>query len=784
MGRMPSRRTPLFSVALAFATGCLVGLDGWMSCPVALTVLLVAGAIWWLLARRDGASLTAFFALTACAGLTHTLLVARTIAPDDLRRLPEEKSFPTTQWRGVVIEEPVEQLSTHTARHATDRISFVLRAEAWRPTGGRFFAAPVETPWRPARGDVQCTLVGPSSEIRCGDRLEAAAALVPVPAPLCPGGLDYRAYEAEQGIYYHAALAPQNWRRIETGGGNFWQDLSFRARDWAYARLQIGLEDDPRTADFLAGMLIGYRQEIPADIEQDFRRTGTLHVFAVSGQNIAELVVVAFVLLQLCGLVRWRWAWTIAPVVLLYCLLTGSPASAVRATVMIMAVLLAWRLGRPMHALGCWSLALLAMLIWNPAILLDPGAQLSFGVVLGLILIGPPLKRLLQRPFVHDPFLPYDLLSRGQKREDAFWRTASAVLGATIAATLVSEPITAVDFHQVTPISVLANLVVVPTAGLITVVGTLGVTASLFSTTWAMLLNNANWLFARLLIAFVGFLAHEPGASLNVPDVRAIGSPLPSFVVAPLQDSACLLVRTPGGAWLFNTGREIPARATTTHLLQFYGINRLDALVLMQMSTSDNGGAAQIVRDFHPRRLVVPLLRTRSPMEKAMPAVVTLAGQPAETWQRGERFSLAPEVSVEVLNPEAEGVSTQGEDRALVLLFHAGDQSLLWAGKISAELQQELLTAYPGLRADILVAGQEAPPSAEWLRALQVRYWLQIPRGDRQLNAPTEALDANGPCQSWPLDQTGAVILHFAKAQGPHPATIALQPWVALPALH
>jgi competence protein ComEC len=138
-------------------------------------------------------------------------------------------------------------------------------------------------------------------------------------------------------------------------------------------------------------MLIGYRQQIPRDIEQDFRRTGTIHVFAVSGQNIAEMFVVALILLQLVGLVRWRWAWTIAPIVLLYCLLTGSPASAVRATVMALAILLAWRLGRPLNALACWSLAFLALLIWNPLILLDPGAQLSFALVLSLILIAPPL---------------------------------------------------------------------------------------------------------------------------------------------------------------------------------------------------------------------------------------------------------------------------------------------------------------------------------------------------------------------------------------------------------
>ncbi len=334
-------------------------------------------------------------------GLAHTLLTTRSIAPDDLRRLPDEKFLETTQWRGLVAEEPASQYTPHASRRALDRTTFVFRVEAWRVTGGRLFGADItdgDEPWQPATGDLRCTLLGPAQDLRLGNRLEFAAALEPIaPAPV-PGEFNSREVASRQGITYELTILPSNWRRVSTGGGDWLQRLSYAARDWAYGRLQLGLEDDPRTADFLAGMLIGYRQQIPEDIEQDFRRTGTIHVFAVSGQNIAEMLVVALVLLQLAGLVRWRWAWIVAPLVLLYCLLTGSPASAVRATVMALAVLLAWRIGRPLNALACWSLAFLALTIWNPQILLDPGAQLSFALVLALILIAPPLTRLFMKP--------------------------------------------------------------------------------------------------------------------------------------------------------------------------------------------------------------------------------------------------------------------------------------------------------------------------------------------------------------------------------------------------
>jgi competence protein ComEC len=752
-----------------------------MPMGAALFASFIAGIAWLVLVRYEKASLAAFYVFVCSVGFVHTLLVGSSISPDDLRRLPEEKTLDTTQWRGLIVEEPASQFTTHASRRALDRTSFVLRMESWRPTDGRLFGADIAAPWQPASGDVRCTVVGPAKELRCGDRLELAAALTLVAPALCPGSLDSRSYEAAQGIYYHVTVTAQNWQRIETGGGDWWQNLSFRARDWAYARLQIGLEDDPRMADFLAGMLIGYRQEIPTDIEQDFRRTGTLHVFAVSGQNIAEMVVVALVLLQLCGLVRWRWAWTLAPVVLLYCLLTGSPSSAVRATVMALTILFAWRLGRPLNARGCWSLAFLAMLVWNPSILLDPGAQLSFAIVLGLILIAPPIARYFIKPFLPDPFLPASLLTDAQRIEKRFWWIAVGLLGTGIAAVLVTEPITAIDFHQITPVSILANLVVVPTAGLITMVGTMSVAVSLVSTPLAALLNNANWLFAKLLILFVGFLAHEPGAAINVPDLRALSSPVPSFVVAPLQDSACLLVRTPAQAWLFNTGRETATPSATWHLLQFYGINRLEGLVLAQMTGPDNSGATAIARDFYPQHLIVPLLRTRSPIEKTIPEMVALAGGDSESWQRGQTVQIGAGLSVDVLNPAVASLQSRADDRALVLLFHSGTQTLLWAGRITAPMQQELLATYPGLHADVLVMSADTPPDEAWLQSLGVRDWLQIPPHDRQVNSVGTA-SVPYFCQVWPLNQTGAVDIHFQPAENNQPEKIFLCPWLALPA--
>jgi hypothetical protein len=370
------------------------------------------------------------------------------------------------------------------------------------------------------------------------------------------------------------------------------------------------------------------------------------------------------------------------------------------------------------------------------------------------------------------------LITAGQKREEAFWACASGLLAASVAATLVSEPITALDFYQVTPISIVANLLVVPLAGLITVVGTISVAASLLSFSLAGLFNNANWALAKLMIAIVSFFAHEPGAAINVPDLRAVSQPSPFFVAAPLQDSACLLVKNRGHSWLIDTGREVPPPSVPAKLLQFYGINRLDALILAQPSTPDNGGAALIARQFHPRQILLPVLASRSPLHLTLRDTAAVAGASIEPRQRGQVLDLGPGLRAEVLGPAPASAATHEDDRSLVLLFHASGGTLLWAGRLGAAGQRELMGAFPGLHADVLVWGGDTAPDSAWLRALGNPFWLRLPPRQRYLNAPSAMESESAPTAPWPLEQTGAVTVHFTG--GPSPG-VELTPWVALP---
>jgi beta-lactamase superfamily II metal-dependent hydrolase len=240
-----------------------------------------------------------------------------------------------------------------------------------------------------------------------------------------------------------------------------------------------------------------------------------------------------------------------------------------------------------------------------------------------------------------------------------------------------------------------------------------------------------------------------------------------------MRDSACLLVRTPEGAWLINTGRESASPSAVWHFLQFYGVNRLEGLVLAQVSSPDNSGAEAIVRDFRPRRIIVPVLRTRSPMEKEVAEIAAMAGDDPVAWQEGQVISLGAGLHAEILHPAADSPEAHADDRGLVILFRLGDRTLLWAGRIDAATQRALLAANP-VRADVLVMGTETPPDDAWLTSLQVRNWLQIPPRAPRLNV-TDTPVVPDFCQVWPLNQTGSVDIHFDGDK------VLLRPWVQGP---
>jgi competence protein ComEC len=149
--------------------------------------------------------------------------------------------------------------------------------------------------------------------------------------------------------------------------------------------------------ELLRGMVLGRDEAIDAAVRDDFRDSGLAHLLAVSGQNVMLLAALALPVLALAGLgLRARLAALVA-LIALYVPLAGAGPSLQRAGVMGLAGIAAIAASRPASRSYALLLAAAATLAWNPRSWTDPGWQLSFAAVAGILTVGVPMSRGLRR---------------------------------------------------------------------------------------------------------------------------------------------------------------------------------------------------------------------------------------------------------------------------------------------------------------------------------------------------------------------------------------------------
>lgn len=731
------RPAPLLLVALAFGLGSYLGLTqgfdslSWLlACSVAATLWLAAIT----LAHTTGWRRVAYgllLLLTITVGGYHGSWREDIAHADDLRALPDEKANPRTQWRGEVTGDP--RFRPRKDQENSGRTTLVLRVTGWRRAGSG-----ANEPWQPARGLVQVRVDQTEPDrYRYGDTLQVLGGLETPEPPVNPGQFDVATWLWQRDIYYQTAVTAVAVTLLSRDGGEVITRLAWRARDWSLAQLRLGLENDPAISSLLAGMLIGYVDQVPPEIETAFRNTGTYHIFAVSGQNVAVICGVGLVALQMLGLVRWRWGWVLVPLLVFYCLVTGGQPSAVRALLMAVLVLIAWSLERPVSVLNLWSLALLLVLAYDAKLVLNLSFQLSFAVVGALIVLTPLFYNhmaqwcgLVEEEETDDAENDLPPVRRGPWAQQVrqWGRALVLLVASSLAAWIGSLPLMAWYFHQVTLVGLVANLVVVPLAGLIVVVGALALAVAPLSAALTTVINNANWLLAKGLVWIVTAFAQIPGGCFYVPDLSVAWRPAePEFVCTASGGTSALLIRYGDKTWLVNTGTESQFRYVTNPLRKFYGVNRFDEVILSELGALHAGGALLLASEAITADWVTP---PQQKITRALQPWLDLIQQQGATprlWSRGQEETLAPGFTVSVLSPPEDNRASRMEDRGLVLLFRyhppqGPERTLLYAGRIGRQTEAEILTQTTTPLAEVLIQGRHgAQPNLDlaWLEAVR-----------------------------------------------------------------
>jgi competence protein ComEC len=502
----------------------------------------------------------------------------------------------------------------------------------------------------------------------------------------------------------------------------------------------------PAEAALARGMVLGQDEAIAAAVREDWRASGLAHLLAVSGQNVMLLAALAAPGLAALGLPPGARAAALLLLIALYVPLAGAGPSLQRAGVMGAAGAVAIVASRPASRWYALLLAAAATLALNPRAWSDPGWQLSFAAVTGILALAPPLRGVLGARRTSD--------SRGA----ITLARASLAEGAavTAAATVATAPLLAHHFGSVPLASLPANLLALPAVAPAMWLGMLKIAAGQAAALGGPLAaagagaTEALGVAARAPLGYLGWVAERfaalPGARLRPPlegpaalfasyallaagtlvvrrgatladrvgarvralprrtrtavavaacaalallAVRALAPPLPprGLTVSFLdvgQGDATLVQHPDGTAVLFDGG---PPEAGVTRLLRRAGVRRLAAIVATHASRDHHGGLRDVLRRHRVGVLLDGGDGSRDPAFRALLA---------EADRRGVRrlpatapMSLsAGGLRIRVLSPRARPPGPPPEDpnpRAVVAVVSAGGFDLLLSGDAESE---------------------------------------------------------------------------------------------------
>ena len=735
-------KRPLAIVALWYAGGILLS-EIW---PLPLWPLLSAGialgagAVGWNRSRPW--LLIPLLGLTGAANLVFHSAI---LSPNDLRLVFGDKPV-LTNVRGRLVETPYQ------------RVRGDPENEQWRSLA-RIDVRAVQREdglWQPASGLVMVSTPETLPPFLFKGRLvEINGVLRPPDGPVAEGLFDYRNYLQRLGVYYQLSVrSAEDWKPLSLPSR---APLVDRFTAWSKKTLALGLAEEDEPLHLLWAMTLGWKTALNGEVAEPFMRSGTMHIFAISGLHVA---LISGILVSLLRLVRVTRAWCgtiVIPLLWAYAYVTGWQASAVRSTVMMSVVIFGWSLRRPSDLLNSLAAAAFLILLWDPQQLFQAGFQLSFFVVLSLALLEPIAKQVRQSLSLSDPFLPRELMPAWKRWLETSLRWLIASVMTSLAAWVGSIPLVAYYFHLVTPISLLANMIVVPLSGFALASNM----ASLLIGGWwawaAEAFNHGAWWWMRCMVAVSEWSANAPAAwfyvaapsllffigyyglmvsiaagfwqrkraRICVTAALALVSALwlrqvlsqrslTRLTVLPLNGGNAIYFKPSVGKnrLLIDCGNEVSAEFVVRPFLASRGVNSLTRLLLTHGDLKHVGGLPVLDHAFKVKEILT------SPMEFRSPAYRQIQQQSRETGRLmtfiGRGDHIGPWA---VIHPADGDHFAHADDGAVAMRTSIAGTGVLLLSDLGKAGQNVLMNRQPDLRADIVVTGlpTQSEPLAEAL---------------------------------------------------------------------
>ena len=201
---------------------------------------------------------------------------------------------------------------------------------------------------------------------------------------------DYINYLSKDKIFYR--MVYPTIEILDSGQGNIFREKLFALKRVLISKMNKVIPSPE--SEYLGGLIFGVKESLGKELEEDFRRTGLIHVVVLSGYNVT---IVANSIQKVFAFLPHYMGLSLGVISIIgFALMTGGSATIVRASIMAILAIIGGATGRTYAITRALFLAGILMIIHNPKILIfDPSFQLSFLATLGLIHLSPILAQKL-----------------------------------------------------------------------------------------------------------------------------------------------------------------------------------------------------------------------------------------------------------------------------------------------------------------------------------------------------------------------------------------------------
>jgi ComEC/Rec2-related protein len=270
----------------------------------------------------------------------------------------------------------------------------------------------------------------------------------------------------------------------------------------------------PEIANLNKAILLGNRGLMSKEMNLAFSIAGTIHVFAISGLHIGLVAKFLMFLLGRLGASNRISVIVSIPLLVAFVVLSGSKPSAIRALIMMILVMAGPMFARRSNPFTAWSITAILVYGYSPEMLYDIGCMFSFVVMLGIVLMLEANKTI-----------KHAMALAGNLKTSANWAEEGNTFGAfsnkvtlviSLAAWVMSVPVSAIFFGRISFGALLANIVVIKLAEASVRFGFASLCVSLISTPLVFLLNNCCVLITWSMVIISTYVAKIPYSSIEV----------------------------------------------------------------------------------------------------------------------------------------------------------------------------------------------------------------------------------------------------------------------------